>query len=244
MKKILFLSLLFISINLEAKILLSIKPLQREVIQGDLVSARIEVADNSQNIDLLSLENKTISNSIYFFEIKKESSGYGAKLVIANVPKENTVTDKLGAEDIVIDLSGIQLVPTEKPKSFIYDDFKIPTYLNWVLIIGITLALVLVTGGVIVFIQKLKKDSNKKKKITKIKEEVLSAKTYDEVVKVWTMKHEILQLFPNIDVEFKGLEQVLYAFLFKPSQSQDEKRIAEKAFQDFIVKIKGKLDGV
>lgn len=248
MIKILLLSILF-SFSAYSKVSLELKLNDRSVKQGQIASGSLVVQSTDGNAGLSGLKGKTLAKSLYLFNVSPFMGKQGqltsdVKVIFTQVPLSSSVTETINNEEITISWSNIQVVPTEQSKSFLFGDFEIPSrlvVLPWIIgVIGLGfLTLIIIRIRSIMNV----KSSIKSRKL-KLKDEIISGKTYDDVVLMWRSKSRYLNEFPQLDSHFKALETVLFKYQFKPQRTEQEVNAVMDAYQTFKSSVMGDLNGI
>lgn len=223
-----------------------------EIKQGSLETTKLLLnADAVQKISLQKLKGQTLGDTIYIYGVsplmRKEGSNSfeaDAKVIFVKIPETNTVAFKQDAEDLLVTWGNVKITPTEAAKGFIFGNFEIPSRPKIILWASILIGLGLISGTVLWGRKKLQHKAALKAKSKALKTELLSAKTYPEVVDVWKKKHSFITAFPQIETSLKDFEVVLFKYQFKPRQSEVEINAVMEAYRDFVRKVEGGLSGV
>lgn len=249
---VLFIFLLMSFSSLAGVLKLDIRFPEGKIKQGAIVPVKL-IFDlpASQGLPINKLIGQTLGGTFYIFKVKPlltkdnwtafESE---AEIILAKVPEAKPVSYKSGNDEVVITWNDVEFVPTEAPKEMIYGNFEIPSraqILKWFSILAVILVL-LGIGWKIKQKVSLKKALKMRK--AAIKDQLVSAREYIDVVKVWEKKSEIMKEFPLIQDNFKNFESVLFKYQFKQSQSETEKIEVMNAYREFINKSQGGFDGV
>lgn len=207
------------------------------------------VQSTDGNAGLSGLKGKTLGKSLYLFSVspfmgKQGQLASDVKVIFTQVPVSNNVTETINNEEITISWANIQIIPTESSKSFLFGDFEIPSRLviiPWFVgIIGLgLLALIILRIRSMLNL----KTSIKTRKL-KLKEEITSSTTYDDVVLMWRQKSRYLNEFPQLETHFKTLEVVLFKYQFKPQRTEQEVNAVMDAYQTFKSSVQGDLNGI
>lgn len=238
--------------SLAAVLKIDIRFPEGKIKQGAIVPVKL-VFDlpASQGLPINKLIGQTLGNTFYVFKAKPlltkdnwTAFESDAEIILAKVPEAKPVTYKSGNDEVMITWNDVEFVPTEAPKEMIYGTFEIPSraqVMKWLSILVIVLVAVFAGWKI-----KLRLDLKKSLKVRKaaIRDEIVSAREYSDVVKVWQKKSNIIKEFPKVENHFKDLESVLFKYQFKPSQSESEKIEVMNAYRDFIAKSQGGFDGV
>jgi len=248
-----FFILLFLSFSSLAGVLkIDIRFPEGKIKQGAIVPVKLLFdLPASQGLPINKIIGQTLGDTFYVFKAKPlltkdnwNAFESDAEIILAKVPEAKPVSYKLGNDEVMITWNDVEFVPTEAPKEMIYGNFEIPSraqVLKWTLILAAIL-LVVIVGWKIK--QKISHKKALKSRKAAIKDEIISAREYQDVVKVWQKKSQIIKEFPRIEGNFKNLETVLFKYQFKPSQSEAEKIEVMNAYRDFISQSQGGFDGV
>lgn len=223
-----------------------------KIKQGAIVPVKLLLdLPASQALPLNKLIGQTLGGTFYIFKAKPfltkdnwTAFESDAEIIVAKIPDAKPVVHKVGDNEVMILWNDVEFIPTEAPKEMIYGTFEIPSrakIMKWLAILG-GLILVLLVGW------KIKKKIADKKALKSrraaIKDEIVSAREYQDVVKIWQMKLRIVKEFPQIETNFKNFETVLFKYQFKQSQSETEKTEVMNAYREFINKSQGGFDGI
>lgn len=253
MKKLLLLILFLLVPNVllaEVKITLSFP--KSQIKQGQLEEADITMDFSAaQNFEIQKLKDTTPGDILYFHKISPmmRSNAGGtlsgkASVVFINVPKVNYIQFK--EEDVAIHLTWneLEIAPTDAKPVFIYENFSIPgrkEIKNY--IVPILILLFLTPIGVFLFLRYRRIQAAKIRK-KELKDSLLKANNYEEVVELWKLKSRFINEFPAIENAFRKLEEVLFKYQFKPSQSDSEKNEVMKAYRNFTGQVQESLNGI
>lgn len=205
----------------------------------------------SQGLPLNKVIGETLGNTFYVFKAKPlvtkdnwTAFESDAEIIVAKIPEYAPLAFKSGDNDVMITWNEVEFVPTEAPKELIYGTFEIPSRAKILLWLSILVGIVL--AGLVGWKVKTKLSAKSalKSRRAAIKDEVLSAREYADVVKIWQKKSAIVKEFPVLDNNFKDLETVLFKYQFKPTQSEIEKSEVMNAYREFVNKSQGRFDGV
>jgi hypothetical protein len=205
----------------------------------------------SQGLPLNKLVGETLGGTFYIFKAKPlltkdnwTAFESDAEIIVAKVPENEPVTYKSGENEVMITWNDVEFIPTEAPKEMIYGTFEIPSRAKILLWLSILAGIIVIAViGWKVKSHFAAKNVTKKRRVA-IKDEVISAREYNDVVKIWQKKPQILKEFPVLETNFKNLESVLFKYQFKSSQSETEKIEVMNAYRDFVSKSLGGFDGV
>ncbi|MFP5385483.1 MAG: hypothetical protein ACLGHN_05350 [Bacteriovoracia bacterium] len=246
---ILFKMLLILS-SAYAEVLLSFP--DGEVKQGSLEKTVLNVdMKTAQLFNIQKLKGETVEDVLYFHHIsplerKSDDGAFYAEatVIFAKVPESNSLIYKGENGNITISWPEIEVTTTEADQKLIFADFTIPGRKNvWLFVLS---ALLLLSVGIFtwVFRQRWKTKQLEKKRKQELKEQLFSARSFEDVVFIWQKKHQFLKEFDHLEEPFRHLEQTLFKYQFKPKQSESEKEEVLKAFRSFIQKIEGGFNGV
>ena len=225
---------------------------QDEVKQGSVQEAILSVDMHSaQYLEIQKLKGSTPQDTIYFNKLsplvsnnKDATFEAEVSVIFLKIPEANNIQFKLGDKDVQIIWNDIRIITTKGEPTFIFESFTIPGRKNvafWI----ISLLILIITGGVTFFVhQKIKTSQLAKQQKRLLREELVSANTYEEIVKVWQKKINYQKIFPHTEEAFRNLEKTLFQFLFKPHQTEDEKKEALQAYRRFINDIQGGFNGI
>lgn len=221
------------------------------IYQGSFESGKLRLTENAfQLLQKQKLEGETIAGTIYLHSLepfyKNEKNNYYESDVVAifvKVPKEKLIHNVL---DQVIDvsLSKAEIIPTKPEKDLIWGNFNIPQKFRPFVWLVLTLTMVLFVAIFLKYRKKWMIKKIKKKKLEMLRQDLLSANSFDEVVTVWKRKHEFIDTFPHLSTPFKELEFTLFKFVFREVQSEEQKKEVIQSYNDFKKKIEGGFSGV
>ena len=223
-----------------------------EIKQGSLTSALIKIdAVGAQEVPPQKLRSKTFADTIYIYEmgtpIRKEGRPYfeaEAKIIFIKVPETNELSFAEDGKSFKIFWNAVTVLPTKADKSFMYGAFSAPARFQafkWgICLLCITLLLVLIFW----INRKYQSRAIRKKHLSDLKKKLIAPSNYFEIVDVWMNRQSYLTTFPLIEESFRNLEQKLFKVQFKPHQSEQEKEFIVESYKDFLISIKGPLDGI
>lgn len=253
MNKYFFLMLFILIPNIllaEVRITLSFPKAQ--IKQGQLEEAEITMDFSAaQNFEIQKLKDTTPGDILYFHKISPmmRSNAGGtltgkASVVFINVPQTNFVRFNEQDETIHLSWNDIEITPTEAKPVFLYENFSIPGRKEIKsLFIPLILIFLLLPLGVFLF-RRYKKDKAEKERKRQLKESLLGASKYEEVVELWKEKNRFITEFPASEQAFRNLEEVLFKYQFKPTQDISEKNEVMKAYRDFTNRLQENLNGI
>lgn len=254
MNKFLLILILILVPNLVlAEVRISLTFPKSQIKQGELEEVDISMDFSStQNFEIQKLKDTTPGDILYFHKIsplmRSDSSGTltgRASVVFINVPETSFVRFKDQEQTVVLTWNNIEITPTESRPVFIYEDFTIPgrEVFNSTLLISGVIILLLIPVFVFVYLRYKKiRDIKLEKRL--LKDNLLSANSYEEVVELWKDKSRFIKEFPSSETAFRRLEEVLFRYQFKPSQDDSEKSEVMKAYRDFSDQMRENLDGI
>lgn len=218
---------------------------ESQVQQGHISDAVLELKANAvQLVDLQKLKNKNLSETLYLQGLsplvrRDDSFLADAKVIFLKVPDLNTLT----TENITLKWS-VQVIPTEASKDFLFGDFSAPGRSNLMMWPGAMLLIVAFAFSGFKVRQKWNQKQLQKNNLKKLRNEIFSAVSYEDIVGVWKKKQTFLITFPFLKDSFKEFETVLFKHQFKPRQTQFEKDEVIHAYKTFLSKIEGGGNGI
>ena len=225
---------------------------KNDIQQGSIETATARLTGESlQKINLQKLKGQTLGETLYLHNVspllrKEGSKEYESefKVIFIKVPESSQIVQKFENDEINLKWSPVKVTPIEVPEKLIFEQFEIPEplkVLKWM--IGLVLMAGLVFG--FIKIKKFREIKNKKRSMKKsIKDSIMAANSYEEIVTIWKRKLEITEVFPALGEPFKELEKTLFKFQFRPHQTEDDKNEVKKAYGDFLNAIQGGFDGI
>lgn len=252
MKIIVLLLSLLISFSVLASARVELSFPVEKIKQGSIQSATARIStQNAQGLELQKLKGQTLGEVLYLYSVspllrKEGSQDFEAEVsvIFVKVPQANTLTQKTLYGELEVFWDNIEVVPTEAPQELLFGTFEIPSRVRIFKIIIILLGVLFVVGG----LWKLQKFLKEKKAIKlrkeKIRDEILGAREYEDVVTLWQKKHQYFQEFPHIEDAFHKLETTLNKYQFKRSQAETEKIEVMNAYRKFIEEVKGGFNGI
>lgn len=220
-----------------------------ELKQGQIAQGSLSVKSTDGNTGLAGLKGKTIGKSLYLLSVspfmaKQRELTSDVKVIFAQVPQSNSVTETINNEEITISWGNLKIIPTEASKSFLFGDFEVPSRMVVLPWIGIIIGLGLLALIIVRIRAMLNVKSGIKSRRLRLKEEITNGTTYDDVVLMWRQKSRYLQEFPQLDVHFKNLETVLFKYQFKSQRTEQEVNAVMDAYQIFKSSVLGDLNGI
>jgi hypothetical protein len=246
-----FLLFFLISFNVLSATNLDLIVESKEVIQGEIVSAKLTSKNAAGGaIPTTSLRGKKISQTLYIHHLSpflgREGQGYfeaQAKVIFIKVPESNTITEKSGTDELIISLGDVKVTPTSA-EGFQFSDFKIPEQINyfiWLILLGL---LVLFSYFIRRYFIKIKTKKQMRERKQQLIHDLFSADSFQKVVAIWTAKARFLREFPGLEAPFAQLETILFKYQFKPTQSETEKQAVMDAYEVFKQEAKGATSGI
>lgn len=235
----------YASINVE------LSSLQPNIKQGNIESVTLSMGvEAAQKIDWPKLKGQTLGETIYLYDaepiIHKQDSGKfesKIKIIFTTVPKEGVVVFKAQNQEVSMILKNLNVIPATSDK-FIYNQFELPFKLNVFLATVSILASFVILGLVWIGVRRYKTSQSQKQIKHKVRLELTSASTYDEVIKIWYRRDLYLKRFPEISESFRSFEQKIFPFIFRPNISEIEKTKVLENYREFVSIISEVLDGI
>lgn len=248
MNKLLLFFILF-SIPAWSKVNLELRLNSPSVKQGQIALGSLVVKSTDGNAGLSGLKGQTLGKTLYLYNVAPFMGKQGqlvseVKVIFAQMPQSQMVSETINNEEVTISWSGIEVSPTEESKSFIFGDFEIPSRLvmfPWIMaVLGIgLLSLVIIRVRLL-----LRNKSSIKTKKLKLRDEIINCSSYDDVVLMWRQKKRYLDEFPMLEQHFKTLEVVLFKYQFKSQRTEREVEAVLEAYQGFKSSVMGDLNGI
>lgn len=244
---------LFLPLLATAEVALKLVLPIQEVRQGALVNGRLEGdPKNLSTLPLQKLKSSKFKDIIYFNEVGPLLHADGdttlsvpVGLIFIGKPDGQSLVGELGGTKVRIDLGSLQIIPTEIPSELIFGTFTIPArsrVLYW--LGGLFLAILVITPLGLKQYKKWQTKKNHSLYLRQLRSELESANTYEEIVNVWKRKRTFVDNFPHIHDPFLKLEQVLFKYQFKPTQTEDEQNQVVNSYQEFKAAISGGFHGI
>jgi hypothetical protein len=225
---------------------------KEKIKQGSLERALLRMDEaTAESIELQKLKGKTLAEHFYLYSLsplvrKRGGASYEADitLIVTKIPKSKPLLHKFPAGTANVTWSSVEILPTEAPKEFLFGVFDVPARIRILTFIGVFLLIVSSAFLGFRFYRRwqLKEEERKRKKA--LKDEILSANEYEDVVHLWKKKFIYLKEFPHLETPFRDLETVLFKYQFKPGQTESEKELVLSAYNKFITDIQGGFDGI
>jgi hypothetical protein len=241
--------LLLISFNVWSKVDLNLILSVEKAKQGEIVQGKIVLGSSEGQVALSGLNGLNVQKTIYLISVspfigKDGNYEADAKVVFLKEPEALSLQETVNGEEINIRWTGVEIIPTEEPQSFLLGNFDIPSrrsFTRWVIGGAGSLVLIFLVFFLIGWRKKIQKVKAAK---TKLKKDLLNNETYTDIVTMWRQKQVFLEAFPVISEDFKEFEKVLFKYQFKQTQNNSELEEIVSAYKTFCSKIQGSLDGV
>ncbi len=222
------------------------------VIQGSLIKTKFKFQQTlGDGFQIGNLEGVTLDDTVYINELLPVNGDPDgniingeASIIFIKVPVKSNIEHKMGSFQINASWTEIEFIPTDTPKELLFGEFNVPDSKRLILWVLLGAGILVFFGVILIFWKKWKKLKFKKIKKINLKNSLLSPNSYDEVVQIWEMKHDILKVFPFLEDEFKKLEKVLFKYQFKPKRTNSEEDEVLVEYRKFIDSIKGGFDGI
>lgn len=232
-----------------AKVQLELTAPSVDLKQGEIVSGKLILKDGEGQVSLGELKGKSFGKTIYFVSVNPLIGKNGKleseiRFIFLAVPQTNSFNELINGEDFTITWDKFNVIPTQPVESFLLGDFDIPKRKKILLWMIIGLVLLAGAGGAFWYNYKIKKKQKKKMELKQLRLDLNSCKDYDDIVLMWQNKRKYLEHFPNIDEEFKTLEETLFKYQFKPSRTEDEVAKVLTAYSKFKNAVNGSFNGI
>lgn len=252
MKRYYFLSLFILIFSTIASAVVELQFAAPKVSQGSLETVVLKVDPaTAQQFELQKLKGQTIGNTIYVYSISPLMRKEGgtdfeaeARLVFIKVPETSFVAYKAPQGELVLTWKDLEVIPTEAQKELIFGTFEVPERSKLLLWAGILIALVLIVLGGFPVWQKFVLRKEQKNKKLNIKNDIYGVSQYQDVVRIWQNKRNLVREFPHLEEPFKNLEKTLFKHQFKPTQTDSEKNEVMSAWKKFIEECQGGFNGI
>jgi hypothetical protein len=217
-----------------------------QVKQGEIIEANLLVDGSTP-----ALQGKSLGDQLYFYAVSplviRQGSTHmesAVKVIFTAVPESTVIMGKLDNMDVNAHIGSVKVLPTEGAEKFIFGNFTVPTAPQWLkYILGVTGVLLFLVGGFFLWKKQELKAALKEKK-RKLREEILSAKNFQDLVDLWKKRQTYFEQFPHVVVPFEKFEKTLYKYQFKQSQSEIEQLEAMNSYKEFVRTIEGGFHGV
>lgn len=252
MKRYFLLSLLILLFSTVASAVVELQFPSSKIKQGSLESVIMRVdPSTAQSFELQKVRGQTIGETLYVYSVSPLMRKEGgddfeaeARVVFIKVPETPFLGYKTPAGEIVFSWKDLEVIPTEGAKELIFGEFEIPPRKKVLLWGGILL--VLIIAGLAGF--RIWKVFQKRKQVRlqklAVKNDISSVNDYQNVVRVWQNKRNFIREFPHLEQPFKNLEQTLFKYQFKQSQTDTEKNEVMSAWKKFVEETRGGFDGI
>lgn len=250
--KYMVLVLLFMISNTFAAERLSLSLNSSEFRQGALVKGTLKLGPSQVNIAVPKLKGQSFGETLYFHLVspllrKENSDSFESEVqvIFIKVPESTSLSGKIGNDEVVIEWNPVTIIPVETPEKMLWAEFTAPDYIvrNWYWLLLIPVLALLAFFGIRVS-NKMTKRGKLREKRRLLAEEFKNCRSYDDVVGLWKRKQSYLKEFPVLEEPFRKFETVLFKYQFKQTQTEDEKAIVLKAYQDLLMESEGGLRGV
>lgn len=220
--------------------------------QGELYEATLTLdSASAQSLQNLKISGQTLDETLYIHEVSplmrkegKDSYYADAKVIFVKATTAGSLKTQLNGQPIVVKWSELFIAPTEIPQKLIFGKFSIPSAPKLIMILGILFLIIIIVLVVLRFKKRLSTKSQKKAFMIGLKQEVLAANNYADVVKVWQKKRTYCDAFPHLENAFEKLEITLFKYQFKPNQSEAEKEATMKAYREFVSSVREGFNGI
>lgn len=242
---------LLISLPAFAAVRVDLEFASSELVQGDPTEARLTI-DESSTLPVQSLKGKTIGKVLYFLDVSPLMKREGApvfeaqaKVIFVKPPESQGASEVLGGQEIILNWGKLSVRPVEASQELIYGEFTVPEKVRWLLWVGLTVLIV----GAAFFVGRFTYRRVSSKRALKarrdaLKQEILGARNYEDIVELWKKKQTYFKEFPHVRDAFDKFEEVLNRHQFKPRQSEAEKIEITEAYRKFLRSVEGGFSGV
>lgn len=212
-----------------------------QVVQGAITNAEIRLMGEPEEIKKILLEKKTFAETFYIYQRKDNL----VKVIFYNEPKAEVITDKQEDVEIDFNLKNFSFKSIQPSDQMIFESFSLDQESKLLYFIFLALSIL----GVLYFPLKrwqAKKQLVKEKKLylSNLREKILRAKSFDDIIFVCKEKEKFFFEFPQIKEQFLKFELILNKHQFKPEVSEVEKVEIMEAFRKFQRNIEVFLNGV
>lgn len=222
---------------------------KNEVKQGSIETARIVMnVDGAQRVPWQKLKGETLGESLYLYDVSPIVRKQGefeaeAKIIFSAVPQANILKHKVADQEILIDLKDTKVIPVDS-KQFVYDQFDIPFRTKIVNVLPWVALILLIGVGTLYGVRRFQQQSKSKRRRKALRDEIISAQNYDEVIALWYRRDVFQKEFPEIQDSFKEFERGIYQVIFRPTLSDAEKKDVFNSYQSFVGKVSEVLNGI
>jgi hypothetical protein len=247
---LILIKMLFLVSSVEAEVVLSFG--RDKIKQGSLEETILKVdMETAQKFSIQKLKGETVGDVLHFHQIsplvkKSEDGAFYAEatVIFAKIPEKNSLVYSSANEQITISWPQIEVITTDSDQRFVFADFTIPGKKDVWLLVLLSLTLVIISILSWTFRKRWKSKQLLKRKKLELREQLLSAGSYEDVVAVWQKKSQFLNEFGHLEEPFRALEKTLFKYQFKPNQSEAEKEEVMKAYRSFTQKTEGGFNGI
>ncbi|HXH31696.1 MAG TPA: hypothetical protein VNJ01_12855 [Bacteriovoracaceae bacterium] len=223
-----------------------------KIKQGSIEKASIRIGpETMQRLSLQKLKGATLGDSIYLYDVAVLNKKTGqdifeadAKVIFVKVPPSSEIIDKSFGSEVLVRWNAVEIIPTQASEGLIFGSFKVPDrpkIILWSAILaGVLAALML---GFRIW-KRLKQKREVRSHRLRLKNDLLGARTFEDLVVLWKKKSHYLTEFPQVTEAFGQFETVLFKYQFKPSPSEQEMSMALDAYGTFVRNVEGGLRGV
>lgn len=220
--------------------------------QGSIQKGALRFSgEDLTKVGILKLSNLQIDETIYISHSDSVVTTEGASYLdvpitftFTNVPQKEILEQKIGDIDLHINISGIEVKPSDAGDQFVLEEFSIPIKKEWGIYFLFTALLIIVLAGVLRLLMHLRLRRDRRLKLKAAKSKILAASTYDEITQVWQSRDELMKNFPEAQGPFRKFESVYFQYAFKPSRSEAEVKKVGEAYGEFTKNLEGGEGGV
>lgn len=183
------------------------------------------------------IDNKRVGDELYIVSMDSEA----AEIIF--LKKLSSSSLKLDEENTIV-WSPIELKEVSMPQgiSLIEQSLNFGANRTWIIILT---ALAIISGILAKFyLSHYRPKLIERKRKTEVKNKLFSASSFEEVTEVWRQKHQLIQMFPNIEEAFVRFEVDYYKIAFRPDISEEDKKSIEKKYQNFLDQVRGVNFGI
>lgn len=240
MVKLIFFTLM-ISLKVFANANLNLYFKTKEVNFGEIVEAEFALEGISKDQLRARILNNNLSDSFHVIDVGEDS----IKGFFYNTP---TTSEKIKIEDLEIGVNflNVKVNPIQEEKNLIFENFEVKknNEISWAVFLTVILFTFIVFYFLYRFYLLRKEKKFQKEKLIKLKEELLTTKKYEDIVKVWEKRKIYFDFFPHIESEFQRFEVILNQHQFKPVLAETEKIEIIEGYRKFTKIIEGGFRGI